>query len=58
MAKQKGKTQLNAFLPTVLHKKLKMRSIEEERSMAAILEEALLDYLANKCSKSRAKKPR
>ena len=57
MAKQKDKTQLNAFLPAALHKRLKMRAIEEERSMAAILEDALTDYLATKPSK-KAKKTR
>jgi hypothetical protein len=42
--KKKGYTQLNALIPTPMHKGLKKQAAEEERPMAEILEDALTDY--------------
>lgn len=45
MMKKKGYFQLNALIPTDVHKELKKQAIEEERTMSDILKDALIAYL-------------
>ena len=43
--KKPGYTQLNALIPDQMHKELKKQAVEEERTMADILTDALDSYL-------------
>jgi len=43
--KKEGFTQLNAMIPTPMHKDLKKQAVEESRNMADIIVDALAAYL-------------
>lgn len=43
--KKEGYIQLNAHIPTQMHKDLKKQAIEESRTMAEILQDAVRAYL-------------
>lgn len=51
--KKPGFIQLNALIRTPLHKDLKKQAIEESRTMADILEDALTAYLRKKKQKKK-----
>lgn len=42
--------QVNLYLTSALHKKLKIQAVNEERSMSAIVEDAVTKYLQQKHS--------
>lgn len=43
--KKEGYIQLNALIPADMHKSLKKQAVEEDRTMADILKDALASYL-------------
>jgi predicted DNA-binding protein len=51
--KKEGYIQLNAHMRIPLHKNLKKLAIEEGRTMAALLEEAVEDLIKKKAKKKK-----
>ncbi len=46
--KKDGFVQLNAHIPTLMHTDLKKQAVDERRTMAAILQDAVRAYLKKK----------